>query len=111
MPPTPACRSKYAVMLMAFARSHAPPAHIQLAESKKEKKNSATARVSFGRQLPRADAATKGAPSDQHPSNNSEEDGSDSVSQSLYSIRCDFCLINYFFKVIASSIILIIFIL
>ena len=61
MPPTPACRSNYAVMLTAFARSHAPPAHIQLAESKKEKKNSATARVSCGRQLPRADAATKGA--------------------------------------------------
>jgi len=60
MPPTPACRYNYAVMLTAFARSHAPPAHIQLAESKKEKKNS-TARVSCGRELPRADAATKGA--------------------------------------------------
>jgi len=47
-------------MLTAFARSHAPPAHIQLAESKKEKKNSATARVSCGRQLPRADAARRG---------------------------------------------------
>ena len=56
-------------------------------------------------------SVAKGAPSDQHPSNNSEEDGSDSVCQSLDSIRCDFCLINYFFKVIASSIILIIFIL